>query len=84
MSAGKRQRLRPYAQRKPKEYHAKKVGDLVELDTLDIRPLPGVAFKHFTAHDTISRWDVVGVYNRATATNAAHFLEELERRMPSQ
>lgn len=82
VSAGKRQRTRPYAQRKPKDYRASQVGDLVELDTLDVRPLPGVAFKHFTAHDVISRWDVLGVYNRATATNAAHFLEEVESRIP--
>jgi putative transposase len=82
VSAGKRQRHRPYAQRKPKDYHARQVGDLVELDTLDIRPLPNVNFKHFTAHDVVSRWNVVSVYNRATASNAAHFLDALEKRMP--
>jgi putative transposase len=82
VSAGKRQRLRPYAQRKPKDYEARQMGDLVELDTLDIRPLPNVDFKHFTAHDVVSRWNVVGVYNRATASNAAHFLDVLESRMP--
>ncbi len=52
------------------------------MDTLDIRPLPGVSFKHFTAHDAISRWDVIGVYNRATATSAVHFLDVLLSRMP--
>jgi transposase InsO family protein len=82
VSAGKRQRLRPYAQRKPKDYQAQGVGDLVQLDTLDIRPLPGVAIKHFTAHDVVSRWNVIEVYHRATATNAAHFLDELQTRMP--
>ncbi len=82
VSAGKRQRQRPYAQRKPKEYLVKHMGDLVELDTLDIRPLPNVEFKHFTAHDVVSRWNVIGVYNRASATNAAHFLDVLESRMP--
>jgi putative transposase len=82
VSAGKRQRLRPYAQRKPKEYEAKQVGDLVELDTMDIRPLPNVDFKHFTAHDVVSRWNVVGVYRHATANNAALFLDTLEERMP--
>lgn len=82
VSSGKRQRLRPYAQRKPKDYQPKQMGDLVELDTLDIRPLPNVDFKHFTAHDVVSRWNVVGIYNRATATNAAHFLDALEARMP--
>ena len=54
----------------------------MQLDTLDIRPLPGVLLKHFTAHDVISRWNVVGVYNRATATTASHFLDILEARMP--
>lgn len=82
VSAGKRHRTRPYAQRKPKDYQANQVGDLVELDTLDIRPLPGVAFKHFTAHDVISRWNVIGAYHRATATTAASFLDELKARMP--
>ena len=82
VSSGKRQRLRPYAQRKPKDYEAKQMGDLVQLDTLDIRPLPGVVLKHFTAHDVISRWDVIGVYHRSTAANAVHFLNALEQRMP--
>jgi transposase InsO family protein len=82
VSAGKRHRARPYACRKPKDYTAGQVGDLVELDTLDIRPLPGVSFKHFTAHDVISRWNVIGLYNRATATSAAQFLDDLGQRMP--
>lgn len=82
VSSGKRQRLRPYAQRKPKDYQAKQAGDLVQLDTLDIRPLPGVVLKHFTAHDVVSRWDVVGVYQRSTAVNAVHFLNTIEQRMP--
>jgi len=82
VSAGKRQKARPYARRKPRDYCVSDIGDLVELDTLDIRPLPGVAFKHFTAHDVVSHWNVIGVYNRATAASAAHFLNNLERRMP--
>jgi transposase InsO family protein len=82
VSSGKRQHLRPYAQRKPKDYEAKQMGDLVQLDTLDIRPLPGVVFKHFTAHDVVSRWNVIGVYARSTATNAAHFLDAMQERMP--
>jgi putative transposase len=82
VSAGKRQRLRSYAQRKPKGYEAKQMGDLVQLDTLDIRPLPGVVLKHFTAHDVVSRWNVIGVYLRSTAANAVRFLDTLEQRMP--
>jgi len=55
----------------------------VEVDTLDVRPIPGVGLKHFTAWDVVSRWDVVGVYSRATASTAAHFLDVLQARMPS-
>ncbi len=82
VSARKRQRQRPYAIRKPKEYKVTQPGELVQLDTLDIRPLPGVMIKHFTAHDVISRWNVLSVHNRATATAGAHFLDTLENRMP--
>ena len=82
VSAGKRQRSRSYAQRKPRDYRVGRMGDLVELDTLDIRPLPNVELKHFTAHDVVSRWNVLGVYRRATAPSAAHFLDALTQRMP--
>jgi len=82
ISARKRTRQRPYAIRKPKEYGISLVGDLVQLDTLDIRPLPGVVLKHFTAHDVISRWNIVSVYSRATANTATDFLDSLESRMP--
>ncbi len=54
----------------------------MQLDTLDIRPLPGVSLKHFTAHDVISRWNTVSVYSRATASTATDFLDTLEKRMP--
>ena len=82
VSAHRRGIKRPYAVRKPKEYQVTQPGDLIQLDTLDIRPLPGVVLKHFTAHDVISRWDVVSVHSRATAITAAHFLDKLEQRMP--
>ncbi len=82
ISARKRQRQRPYAIRKPKDYEISLVGDLVQLDTLDIRPLPGVLLKHFTAHDVVSRWNIVSVYSRATATTASLFLDTLQKRMP--
>ena len=82
VSAGKRRRLRPYAQRKPKDYEAKQMGDIIQVDTLDIRPLPGVVLKHFTAHDVVSKWNVMGVYPRATAANAVRFLNALEQRTP--
>jgi len=82
ISARKRTRPRPYAVRKPKEYEVRQAGDLVQLDTLDIRPLPGVVYKHFTAHDVTSKWNVLSVYRRATATTATDFLDALVERMP--
>ena len=68
--------------RKPKEYVAKKPGDIVEVDTLDVRPLPGVILKHFTARDIISRWDVLEAHTRATSNTASGFIDVLLKRMP--
>jgi len=82
ISARKRQLKRPYAIRKPKEYVAKKPGDIVEVDTLDVRPLPGIILKHFTARDVISRWDVLEVHSRATSNTASGFIDVLLKRMP--
>ena len=75
-------RLRPYAVRKPKQYAVFEPGDLVEVDTVDVRPLPGVIFKQFTARDVISRWDVLQAHTRATAQTATQFLDTLQHRMP--
>ena len=82
VSARKRRPKRPYAVRKPKGYSVKRPGDLVQVDTLDVRPLPGVILKHFTAIDVISRWDVVAVNKRATSRSAVAFLDTLCQRMP--
>ena len=82
VSAHRRGLRRPYGIRKPKGYEVKDPGDLIQLDTLDIRPLPGVVIKHFTAHDVLSRWNVLEVHSRATATTSAHFLNNLQERMP--
>jgi transposase InsO family protein len=82
ISVRKRQRVRPYGVRKPKDYRIKEPGDLVEVDTLDVRPLPGSVLKHFTARDLVSRWDVLEAHSSATAQNAATFLDALKERMP--
>jgi len=82
ISARKRRVLRPYAIRKPKGYLARAPGDLVEVDTLDVRPLPGVTIKHLTARDVVSRWDVVKASTTGTAAAAARFLDTLESRAP--
>jgi putative transposase len=82
ISASKRQRQRPYATRKPKEYAAREPGDIVEVDTLDVRPLPGVLLKHFTARDIVSRWDILEAHSRATSHTASGFIDTMLERMP--
>ena len=77
-----RPQKRPYAARKPKDYVARAPGDLVQVDTADVRPFPGFIRKHFTARDVVSKWDVVDVYFQATARSAAEFLEALIARAP--
>lgn len=73
---------RPWALRKPKDYAVEGPGDLVQLDTMDLRPAPNVILKQFTARDMISRWDVIEVHHRATSTAAALFLDTVQRRLP--
>lgn len=68
--------------RKPKDYTIASPGDLIQVDTVDLRPLPGVVLKQFTAIDVVSRWSVVGVRTRATATTATQFLDDLQTRYP--
>lgn len=75
-------RVRPYAVRKPKQYAVSAPGDLVEVDTMEVRPVPGVVFKQFTARDLVSHWDVVQAHRRATAQSATEFLDTLAHRMP--
>ncbi len=82
ISARKRRLNRPYAIRKPSDYIPHRPGDLVQLDTLDLRPVPGVILKQFTARDVISRWDVLEAHYRATAQSASSFLHALQARMP--
>ena len=81
---GVRKRLwrRPYAVRLPRDFPIERPGDLVELDTLDVRPLPGRVWKQFTARDRISRWDVCELAASASARHAAGVLDALAARMP--
>ena len=80
--ARKRLRHRPWATRKPQFWPVAEPGDLVQLDTKQVRPARGVVLHHFSARDVTSRWDVVEVQDRADADTAATFLDTLLRRMP--
>jgi transposase InsO family protein len=57
-------------------------GDLIQLDTMHLSPLPGVERRQFTATDVVSRTCVLGVRGSATAGTATAFLDELDARMP--
>ena len=82
ISAKKRYLKRNWAIRKPKDYQIRIPGDLIQLDTLDVRPIPGVVRKQFTARDVIAKWDTLEVYSNATAHLAARFLDTLTIRFP--
>lgn len=75
---------RPHAQRKPKGVPLphEAPGDLVEFDTMQLYPAPGVVRYQFTATDVASRYSVVGVRARATAGTAKDFLIDAQARMP--
>lgn len=80
---GGRSQIRPYATRKPRDYLARAPGDLVQIDSADVRlDHEGHTYKHFSARDVVSRWDVLGVYSRATAATARDFLDAVIQRMP--
>jgi transposase InsO family protein len=82
ISSKKRYLKRAWAVRKPGNYSIRYPGDLVQIDTLDVRPIPGIIRKQFTARDVISRWDVIEAYSTASALRAAFFLDTLIKRAP--
>jgi transposase InsO family protein len=77
ISAKKRYIKRSWAVRKPSELKAWNPGDIVEVDTMDVRPVPAVIRKQFTARDVISKWDTLRVYGSASSLRAATFLDAL-------
>jgi len=77
ISSKKRFIKRSWAVRRPEELKAYVPGDLVQVDTMDIRPVPGIIRKQFTARDIISKWDTLHVFGGATSLLAAKFLDLL-------
>ena len=82
ISARRRSWRRPHAVRKPRDFVAVRPGDLVQVDTLDVRPLPGLVLKQFTARDVVSRWDVLELRSTASARSAVAILDALAARLP--
>ncbi len=75
-------RRRPYAVRKPKDHPVDRPGDLVQVDTMHLTPLPGVERRQFTAVDVVSRLGAADVRGVATAGTATDFLAGLLARLP--
>ena len=73
---------RPHAVRKPRGLAPARPGDLVQVDTLDVRPVAGLVLKQFTARDVVSRWDVLELRSTASARAAVAILDALAARMP--
>ena len=82
ISSKKRYLKRAWGVRKPETFQARIPGDLVEVDTLDIRPIPAVIRKQFTARDIVSKWDTLRVFGGATSLLAAKFLDILLESAP--
>jgi transposase InsO family protein len=68
--------------RKPRNYAVQEPGDLVEIDTLDVRPYPKIVRKHLTARDVVARWDVVAAHDRINSRAASRFIDVVQTRMP--
>lgn len=77
-----RHRPRPWAQRLRHVPPARQPGDVIPVDTLQLRPLPGIRLYQCTARDVVSRWDVLEAFTTASATTATLFLTTLQRRCP--
>ena len=82
LPAGGGARCAPNSVREPKEYQPSEPADLVQVGTLDVRPLPGLVLRHFTARDVVSRWDVLQVGTQATAASTTRVLDALEAHLP--
>lgn len=80
--ARKRRRKPRYAIRKPKDYRIEGPGDLVEVDTLQIRLVPNEIRYQFSARDVMTRFDVIKAYKHQTSLKAAHFLHYLRKKFP--
>jgi hypothetical protein len=54
--------IRPHATRVPKDKRTPTVpGELIQLDTVHVHPVPGIEWRQFTAVDVVSRYGVFGV-----------------------
>jgi transposase InsO family protein len=81
-AARKRRRKPRYAIRKPEGYLIHDPGDLVQVDTVQIKFRNSEIRYQFSARDAISRWDSSRAYRKASSHTAAAFLEYMEKKFP--
>lgn len=78
----RRSSTRPHAKRKPSDWAVSQPGDLVQVDTKDVRPTPGNVFKHLSLVDVTSRYAVAEIGISATAKATKDRLERMLDRLP--
>ena len=78
----RRSSARPHARRKPKDWVVSQPGDLVQIDTKDVRPVPGKVFKHLSLVDVMGRYAVAEIGVGATAKTTKERLERMLDRLP--
>jgi len=80
--ARKRRRKPRYAIRKPKGYKIQGPGDLVEVDTFEVKLIPNEIRYQFSARDVVVKYDGLRAYKRQSSVKAAHFLQYLQKKFP--
>jgi len=79
----RKRRWKPrYATRKPRGYKIRGPGDLVEVDTLQVKLLPDEVRYQFSARDVVIKFDGLRAYKSQTSSKAAHFLQYLQKKFP--
>ena len=74
---------RPHAIRRPKGFPPPaRPGDLIQIDTVHLRPLPGVELRQFSAIDVVTRLAVTDVRTTATGVTARDHLNFLLESLP--
>src|SRR3990167_1258735 len=82
--AGQRRRRykRPYAVPRPWDYIPKAPGDLVQLDTVHVYPIPGQRRYQFTASDYIAKHTARVAASAISAKSAKKILDAIGQRFP--
>ena len=82
VKARQRRWKRPYGVRKPKGYSVLSPGDLVQLDTVQLRLDPHTILHQFTARDLVSRYDVLTLVGKSSSRTSLSALDAIVKRMP--